>query len=139
MISTVTALTKALSTSTGKEFSALVNKLELSSEDLEPFISWSDQTYTRNCIARDDHYELVLLCWNGHQTTPIHCHGGEECWVMMIEGVLKEDRFDLHDDNTISLSNVMEIQGHQISYMNDNMGLHRLSNNSADRDELQLP
>jgi len=132
-ITSIQQLLDTLTTCSGKEFVGLVKRLELTADDFTPYMSWSKDTYTRNCIDRTDRYELLLLCWEADQVTPIHCHGGEECWVMMVDGKIKEHRYDECDDNTLKLSQVLDIEHHQISYMNDDMGLHRLSNVGSKR------
>jgi len=62
--------------------------------------------------------------------TPIHCHGGEECWVYALQGTIKEERFDFSNDKEeeIELVQKTTMQEDSISYMNDNMGFHKLIN-----------
>lgn len=78
---------------------------------------------------RTEDYELVLLCWEEGQQTPIHCHGGMECWVHMVQGELEEKRFE-QPDATIepTLTNKMALTSSHLSYMNDDMGFHSLRN-----------
>lgn len=54
------------------------------------YCSWSDKSYRRNCIVSNEKFELILLCWKQGQVTPIHNHGGEECWVKVIDGEFRE-------------------------------------------------
>ena len=48
----------------------------LNEAEFEKYATWNQESYTRNCIARTDTYELILLCWEKKQETPIHEHGG---------------------------------------------------------------
>lgn len=134
-IDTVEELVKALHHSEAKDFINISQRLNLKASDFEEYASWSDEAYTRNCINREDHYELLLLCWNPKQVTPIHCHNGEECWVLNLKGDFREIRFD---EKSPDSGELVEIQREEmpvggISYMNDNMGFHSLENLSSER------
>jgi predicted metal-dependent enzyme (double-stranded beta helix superfamily) len=49
-----------------------------------------EKSYTRNLIVENDAYSLILLCWNPKKFSPIHSHGGANCFVRIIEGTLTE-------------------------------------------------
>ena len=72
----------------------------------EIFCSWSESTYTRNCIFENERFELILICWQSSQKTPIHDHGGEECWVKFIDGEFKET---IYKSNEVSEDQYTEI------------------------------
>lgn len=129
----ISNLITSLKTVSGHEFVRLFREAKVTSADINTYTCWSSAEYTRNCIARSDRYELLLLCWAPGQVTPVHCHGGEECWVMMIEGALREDRYEQDAQGKLILKRSATIQDHYISYMNDDLGLHRLANTSDQR------
>lgn len=134
-IDSVEELVTVLARSQAHEFVGISERLNLKASDFEGFATWSEQHYTRNCISKDDHYELILLCWEGHQKTPIHCHNGEECWVLNLKGELKEIRFEEKSPDSgelVATSNEI-LQDGGISYMNDNMGFHLLENMQGER------
>ncbi len=134
-IDSVEELVKVLSKSEAKEFVKISERLKLEAADFKEFATWSGEAYTRNCISRDDHYELLLLCWEPHQITPIHCHNGEECWVLGLEGEFEEVRFDEKSPDQGELIEISRehLSEGGISYMNDNMGFHHIENLSAKR------
>jgi cysteine dioxygenase len=109
-------------------FNKIIQVAELPAEELIAYSSWSDDTYTRNCIYEDEDFELILLCWKPGQSTPIHDHGGEECWVKVIEGAFKERIFQ-HDEAG-DLQEISSSVTHigDVSYMIDFMGYHSLEN-----------
>jgi cysteine dioxygenase len=45
-------------------------------------------TYTRTCAYRDDCFEIVLLNWDRGAASPIHDHGDQHCWMMVLQGGL---------------------------------------------------
>lgn len=133
-INSLQQLLEALPHCSGKQYVDIVDGMELDVAEFKPYSFWNEQFYTRNCIARSDKYELILLCWEPGQITPIHCHGGQECWVYMVQGCIGETRYDL-DEATQKLteSKYMELGEGKFSYMNDDMGLHSLKNLSDGR------
>lgn len=113
---------------TRKDYVSLANKLDLDEKELSKFAFWDDQQYTRNCIKRTDDYELLLLCWEKNQETPIHCHNGEECWVYMASGKIHEIRYQKDEDDQPYSTNELKMVDSGVSYMNDDMGYHSLAN-----------
>ena len=65
-------------------------KMGIDTKTLLPFAKCSDRAYQRVCVAHDDNAELILLCWDKGQGTPIHNHGRQECWVHIVEGEMTE-------------------------------------------------
>lgn len=112
-----------------EDYKKLVNRLAIDIKEYTPYAHWSDETYTRNCIRRTDDYELILLCWNEGQETPIHCHNNQECWVYVVKGEFDEQRFKEGDGKEeIEVEAEMQLEKDGISYMNDDMGYHSLAN-----------
>lgn len=127
-------LLEALPHCSGEEYLKLAHGMKIDSSELAEYAFWSPDSYTRNCLARSDKYELLLLCWERHQETPIHCHGGEECWVYTLEGNLMEKRYKQKGDKDLPYEVQREnLQTGSISYMNDNMGFHSLHNIGSER------
>jgi cysteine dioxygenase len=128
-ISSLKELVEALPHCSGNEFVQIAQGIKLDPADFEPYAFWSANNYTRNCIARSPNYELILLCWDQGVETPIHCHGGEECWVYGVTGTLEETRFDFnHNQTDLKAGKVESIEATSLSYMNDNMGYHKIAN-----------
>ena len=110
-----------------------MKNLDLSEELFERYCSWSNECYTRNCIVDNESFELILLCWEAGQATPIHDHGGEECWVKVIQGEFKETIYKFNKPGEIrTLRSTVSKKG-DLSYMIDFMGFHRLENISKKR------
>tara|TARA_R110000868_G_scaffold242796_3_gene498331 strand:+ start:103 stop:639 length:537 start_codon:yes stop_codon:yes gene_type:complete len=134
-INSVKKLIEVLENSQASDFSKISERLKLSAADFIEYASWSKDCYTRNCISRNEHYELLLLCWDAKQDTPIHCHNGEECWVYNLQGSFEEIRFALKDQSETDLVETSResMKPDEISYMHDNLGFHSLHNSSTQR------
>lgn len=132
-IDDVEQLVQTLENCEDSDFPKLAKYLDIPVVDLEQFASWDKDHYTRNCISRTDRYELILLCWGIGQDTPIHCHGGKECWVKMISGTIREKRFDSENFRPEYPDDVAIMRPGDISYMNDDIGFHSLHQEGDER------
>jgi cysteine dioxygenase len=107
----------------------ILKSIAIPKSHFEEYATWKKGGYTRNCIARRDGFEFILLCWDSGAATPIHGHGGEDCWIYQIEGSIKEKRYvEVETGCDITNESVLEEGG--ISYMHDRMGYHTIENNS---------
>lgn len=49
--------------------------------------------YTRTRAYRDENFELLLLNWAPGAASPIHDHGGQRCWMLVLSGKLQVDDY----------------------------------------------
>ncbi len=75
------------------EVRTALEQMSCALSDLEPYVFYSIEYYTRNLIYHSPLYELVLLCWMPGQKTPIHGHEGEKCWMRVIDGSLQVSNY----------------------------------------------
>ena len=135
MVNNITSLSQLinkLKNSSKKEYKSIGVNLDIPLEEFLPYAHWSQDNYTRNCIIREQKFELILLCWEPGQKTPVHCHGGEECWVYLIDGIIEEKHFQFLDDELIREDKVVLESGGK-SFMSDEIGYHSLENISSRR------
>lgn len=57
-------------------------------ESLLPWITFRPDRYSRQRLFRSPAYEVILMCWNRGQKTPIHDHAGQSGWISVIAGSL---------------------------------------------------
>jgi cysteine dioxygenase len=129
----LTELVAVLSKVESRMYTDIFASIELPPSVFEDCRSWSNDSYTRNCIVENEKFELILLCWEKGQITPIHDHGGEECWVKIIEGELKETIYKVDEAGELKAGKSTISKAGDISYMIDFMGCHRLENLSDSR------
>ncbi len=130
---TLDELVTALSEEERTTYSNIFHSIKIPNSTFEPCSSWSNSRYTRNCLAENEKFELILLCWEEGQKTPIHDHGGEECWVKVIEGELRETHYKYNEDGELKTGKTAVSKTDDISYMIDFMGFHSLENISDGR------
>jgi len=131
-ITSLKELLKKLNGATKEEYKSIGAILDIPIQEFHPYAFWSEEHYTRNCILRKDNYELILLCWEPGQETPIHCHGGQECWVYMIDGMLEEQNYQILNEALV-LQDQSRMRKGERSFMSDMMGYHSLANISPER------
>ncbi|MCT4697769.1 cysteine dioxygenase family protein [Tenacibaculum haliotis] len=126
-------LVTALSEGERTTFNHIIHSVKLPIKTFEDYISWSEECYTRNCIVNNEKFELILLCWEQGQITPIHDHGGEECWVKVIEGEFRETIYKEDEIGGLTFVKSSVSKENAVTYMKDFMGFHSLENLSKKR------
>jgi cysteine dioxygenase len=109
-----------------------MKRINIQAAELATYATWAEGCYTRNCLARTEKYELILLCWEINAQAPIHGHGGEDCWVYQVQGTVEEVRFQQEGEALIE-TNRMTLSPGKLTYMNDRMGYHSIGNISNQR------
>jgi len=112
-----------------EELPKLLKSFSLDTIDFEPYKLWKKDGYSRNCIKRNRYYELILLCWNPGDKSPVHNHNGQKCWVYQLEGTISEIRYE-ESNNKLTETQKLSLYPSRLTYMDDNMGCHRLVNDS---------
>src|SRR6202045_3621415 len=69
------------------------------SDTLTPYLTWDRQHYTRNLIDKTPLYELVAICWEVGQSSSVHNHRDQNCWMAVPIGRLLVENFHVvHQD-----------------------------------------
>jgi cysteine dioxygenase len=71
----------------------LLTKMPVEVASLAPYLTWNRQHYTRNLIDKTDLYELVAICWEGGQSSSVHNHRDQNCWMAAPVGRLLVENF----------------------------------------------
>jgi NitT/TauT family transport system ATP-binding protein len=59
------------------------------------------KSYTRTCLYRDDRFEVLLLNWSPGAASALHDHGGQHCWLAVLEGRLEIDDYVRLDEGEL--------------------------------------
>src|SRR5919108_5969054 len=60
---------------------------------LAQYLTWDRQHYTRNLIDKTPLYELVAICWEVGQSSSVHNHRDQNCWMAVPLGRLKVENY----------------------------------------------
>ena len=80
------------------ELNSRLSSLDVNIRALEDYIGYSKDGYQRNVIKKNEHYELVAICWKPGQDTPIHDHKGSDCAFLIVSGVTTETIYETNSD-----------------------------------------
>lgn len=128
----VQALIESFDDADPLEQAKIIKNIDIPLAEFKQYASWRAECYTRNCLARTEEYEFILLCWDGQCETAIHDHAGQNCWVYQIDGTVKETRYQ-GDAEDLSVESVGDLNPGQVSYMNDELGYHKIENISGEK------
>ncbi len=115
-------------------YAELMKAIELTPEDLEPYLTWNKERYTRNWLAYDDTYELLVMGWEEGQATSVHNYQSREGWAYVVQGELTEERYyRSKDKGELSLISSGKIHPGGFTFMTDMIGMHRFVNTHEGR------
>src|SRR5437899_2784710 len=58
---------------------------------------YSEISYTRNLVFRNDCFEIMVICWNSGQRSCIHDHPSNGCFLKVLKGDLIEESYKMVD------------------------------------------
>jgi cysteine dioxygenase len=62
-----------------------------------PRMRFREDKYARHLIHRTELFEVMLLCWQPGQLSPVHNHQGNSGWVRVLRGRMEETHFSPPD------------------------------------------
>jgi quercetin dioxygenase-like cupin family protein len=65
-------------------------RVEVSAEELGPYVKFRPGTYVRTRVIRNEHVELLVLCWRAGHYTSIHDHNGSYSSIRVLSGSMHE-------------------------------------------------
>eukprot|EP01100_Stratorugosa_tubuloviscum_P012284 TRINITY_DN577_c2_g1_i1.p1 TRINITY_DN577_c2_g1~~TRINITY_DN577_c2_g1_i1.p1 ORF type:complete len:799 (+),score=301.21 TRINITY_DN577_c2_g1_i1:98-2494(+) len=120
----------------------VLSSLELHSKEWNQYVNWASHRYTRNLIAYDEKFMILLLCWERGQESPIHDHSGSSCWVKMLHGELVETKYSIVSTdispNGLKIDSTTRVSKNQVTYIDDTLGIHKMGNQNANSPAISL-
>jgi cysteine dioxygenase len=105
-----------------------VDQLQLKDQCLRPYISFSDQAYSRRLVHRTPQFELLLLCWQPGQFSPIHDHSDSLNVTRVCQGGLTSREF-VRTAEGVKQSKSVELEPNAVVAV-DRHAIHQLANTS---------
>ena len=103
-------------------------------ETLTPYLTWDKQHYTRNLIDKTPLYELVAICWEIGQSSSVHNHREQNCWMAAPMGKLRVENFHVVAQNvdegtcTLETADTIEMNPRQPCAVDPLEPVHRVYN-----------
>ena len=109
------------------ELSSGLAESNLSLDDVQEFVCFSDDSYQRNLVHAGPAYQALVLCWRSGQRSPIHDHRGSACGVLVLAGVLSETVFERNSAELIFPTRTSGLaEGHVCAAFDSD--IHQVSN-----------
>ncbi|KAF4816590.1 Cysteine dioxygenase [Colletotrichum siamense] len=92
------------------------------------------KNYTRNAIENINHKaNILLLVWNPLKGSPIHDHANAHCIMKVLAGELTETVYYTpsstdKENGPLRVKSEKTYQADQVTYISDDIGLHRVHN-----------
>lgn len=119
------------------EYGNVMKAVKLNESEINPYCFWSNDFYTRNLVEKTKAYELIVLCWNPGQYSPIHNHQGQDCWMYIAKGKIDETQYVVQNQNQNDVVLKETRKAHyrkgQVGYIHDDIGVHIIKNNSKEK------
>jgi cysteine dioxygenase len=74
---------------TSDRIAEVLDGVTLTEGSLRPFVGFADDHYMRHLVHRDAHFDVMVICWEPGQGTPIHTHNGQLGWAFTTRGSLE--------------------------------------------------
>jgi len=116
---------------------SLLARMPVEEASLAPYLTWHGQHYTRNLIDKTDLYELVAICWEVGQSSSVHNHRDQNCWMAAPVGKLLVENFhvEFQDIETgkcrLLASNTVELTAANPCAVDPREPVHRVVNPRA--------
>lgn len=119
----------------------LLQNVDLTTTEINKYTFFdNEKPYTRNLVASDGkHYTLLILCWNAGMESKIHNHPCDGCYIRSIRGCIKETVYSTDEETgEIKQSSTRFCCEGQVSFMSDDLGLHKVGNPHKDMGSVTL-
>jgi cysteine dioxygenase len=92
-------------------------------------------SYTRTCAYYDERFEVLLLKWAPGSASQIHDHGGQHCWLAVVDGAFAVENYDRLDDGSrpgravIAPRECIVLEGGDLDLRSAAVDIHRVTQN----------
>jgi len=107
--------------------SQFIGKYQFSTEELKSYCFYKDNKYARHLVHKEKDFEILIVCWNPGQISPIHGHEGEKCWMRVETGALQISNYNLNSVNPLSLTMIDVVKG-EVGYLDGPAEIHSVEN-----------
>ena len=111
----------------GTRAAQILSEYARTHEDWAEFALFDGAIYTRNLVGRNEHFEMLVLCWNVGQASPIHNHAGQNCWMAVLQGEIEELQFQAPPPGYVGRlvpGSSRTFGPGKVGFINDDIALH---------------
>jgi cysteine dioxygenase len=109
------------------EVNNLVDRTDMSAEEVAPYLGFKTGNYSRHRVMKNEFVEMLVLCWKPGQRTPIHDHNGSHGAVFVHKGIMWETIFDYDTEQGLQYKSHRELRGGALTG-SETPDIHQLGN-----------
>jgi len=113
----------------------LLESADVTLDDVRDFVRYDPGQYQRNLLAINTWYEVLVICWQSGQRSPIHNHARSTCGLKVLSGVCTETIFDHSPCGQVVALSSQNLTAGYISASQDE-DTHQVSNLQAPGEDL---
>ena len=115
-----------------------LGEVSVGAEELRPYVQFRPGTYVRTRVLKNEHAELLVLCWRPGHYTSIHDHNGSYSAIRVVSGLMHETLYDFDERAGLRLTASREWRPGRITTA-DIPDIHRIGNaETSGRDLITL-
>ena len=100
--------------------------------ELDPYLVWKPDRYTRGLVYRNELFEVIVLCWNVGQGSPVHDHAGQRCWMTLPQGRLEITNYAYKHGREIEFVDTEIVGEHESDiHIDQCSSVHQITNRCA--------
>jgi cysteine dioxygenase len=97
------------------------------SNDYLQYVTINPHHYHRSKVFENDFFEIYIITWNTYQRSQFHDHSENGCYAIVLQGELTEEI----TDNDNSVTTITTQKEGDVTFIANDIGLHRISNPSS--------
>jgi len=110
----------------GPGAAALLETYSTGAQDWRDYARFRPDCYARNLVRCGEDYELIVICWQDGQASPIHDHDQQRCWMTVLEGRIRETLFDRPPTGAPIRRSSRVVGPGQVAFITDQIALHEI-------------
>ena len=115
----------------------LMRQADVTREDMVQACKFNNVSYARNRLAKGAWYELLVICWQKGQSSPIHDHFGSACGVRVVDGVATETIFEETSPGRVRPVRTQKMSSGEVCVTSDT-DIHLITNDEPQTDLVTL-
>jgi cysteine dioxygenase len=111
----------------GAKVAGLLSRYAAEQGDWRDYMRFRDECYARNLVSASELFELLVICWQPGQVSPIHDHQGQRCWMAVLDGGMRESQFQVSGNGPLRVGRTSVFERGQVAYIQDEIALHEIA------------
>jgi len=95
-------------------------------EDWREYAFFNPHKYCRNLVEINKDFEIIVICWDANQESPIHNHSSQDCWFGVMQGTMEEVTYDQDPVHWLKQKAVQRSTKGDVGWIHDDNAIHKV-------------